>query len=408
MQASGISVYCAYSELVDITTLIPNPRNPNQHPKKQIEMLAKIIKGQGWRQPITVSNRSGFVVRGHGRLLAAQKMGVNEVPIDRQDYATEAEEWADLVADNRLAELSQIDTDVLAKILNDIPGADFDLELTGFDIKEVDKLLAQHNRKEVQEDDFDAEAEAAKIVEPVTKPGDVWILGRHRLMCGDSTKAEDVARLMAGAKADMTFTDPPYNINYGNIKHPKSKQREIKNDNMSAEDFRTFCHNFIIRIKENCMGTVYIAGPPGPDGRIMFCEADVLLHCSTTIIWNKDQFTLGRGKYQNKYEPIWFGWVQDGGTFTNDRKLVNVWDISRPKKSDLHPTMKPLELCARAINDNPTAKRVLDLFGGSGSTLLAAEQLERQCFMMELTPIYCDVIIKRWEQFTGQQARKEE
>ena len=202
----------------------------------------------------------------------------------------------------------------------------------------------------------------------------------------------------------MVFTDPPYNCNYVNIKHPKFKQREIKNDNMNGEEFRNFCVDFCLNIKEFAKGCVYMCAGQGQDGRIMFSVADELLHNSTTIIWNKDHFTLGRGKYQNKYEPIWFGWVESGSDFCDDRTLTNVWDFKRPTKSDLHPTMKPIELIANALKHNPKSHTVLDLFGGSGSTLMACEQLKRQCYICELDEHYCDVIIERWETFSGREA----
>lgn len=256
--------------------------------------------------------------------------------------------------------------------------------------------------KKAEEDNY---TEPKKLKSRV-KPGEIWQLGKHRLMCGDSTNKDDVARLMDGNVADLVFTDPPYNCNYGNIKHSKLKVREITNDNMDSEHFRIFCEAFCKQIKEYCRGCVYICAGQGEDGRTMFVVADRMLHNSTTIIWNKDQFTLGRGKYQNKYEPIWFGWVESGIDFIDNRTLTNVWDIKRPKKSELHPTMKLIELISTALSHNPGSKSVLDLFGGSGSTLIACEQLNRKCYMMELTEHYCDVIINRWETLTGRKAVK--
>jgi len=226
--------------------------------------------------------------------------------------------------------------------------------------------------------------------------GDLIEIGEHRLLCGDSTDSDQVAKLMNSKKADMVFTDPPYNINYGNIKHPKFKVREIENDNMSGSEFKDFVHGFVSNIKLFCDGIVYCWSGQGEDGRIMFTVLDEILHHSTTIIWNKDQFTLGRGKYQNKYEPCWFGWVNNGKTFTDDRTLTNVWDFKRPQRSDLHPTMKPIELCENALNHASKLNDIiLDLFLGSGSTMVAAHQLKRKCYGMELDPKYCQVIIDR-------------
>jgi len=210
---SEIKIHCQYTELCEPASLVPNPRNPNRHPKRQIELLAKIIESQGWRQPVTVSNRSGFIVRGHGRLEAALLLGC-KVPVERQDYESEAEEWADLVADNRIAELASIDNDELAKLLSDLDELDIDMELTGYSGKALDNLLADIRTHEVADDGFDAAETAKGIKEPTSKRGDIWILGRHRLMCGDSTIASDMAKLMDGRRAAMVFTDPPYNVDY--------------------------------------------------------------------------------------------------------------------------------------------------------------------------------------------------
>ena len=450
--ADNIPVYCAFDELIDITTLVPSPRNPNQHPQKQIELLAKIIKNQGWRAPITVSNRSGFVVRGHGRLLAAQLMGVDQVPVDRQDYATEAEEWADLIADNRIAELSQIDDTMLASLLSEINTADFDVNLTGFSDKQIDNLLADFNTAEVKEDGFDPAAAAAEIKEPITKPGDVWQLGRHRLMCGDATKLGDVEKLMAGDLAAMVFTDPPYNVAY---EGGTADKLTIKNDNLPADQFSQFLYD--------AFASMFLATEPG--GAIYVCHADsegsnfrgalqdsgwLLKQC---LIWAKNQFVLGRQDYQWQHEPILYGWKpgaahrfyggrkqgtvieeaapliireDDEGallTFTaglqtvavwvpsfevlqsGDDSLSTVWRFEKPLRNGEHPTMKPIGLCARAIqNSSRLGEIVADFFGGSGSTLMAAEQTDRVCFTMELDPVYCDVIVRRWKEFTGQKA----
>ncbi|WP_442404587.1 DNA modification methylase [Lucifera butyrica] len=414
--------------------------------------MAKIIKNQGWRAPITVSNRSGFVVRGHGRLLAAQLLNVSMVPIDRQDYATEAEEWADLIGDNRIAELSQLDENLLASLLSEINIGDFDVGLTGFTEKQIDNLLADFNVVEVKEDNFDPAAAAAEIKEPITKPGDIWQLGRHRLMCGDATVITDVEKLMAGNLAAMVFTDPPYNVNY---QGGTDEQLTIKNDNMPAERFNQFLLD--------AFTSMFTAAAPG--GAIYVCHADsegsnfrgalqdsgwLLKQC---LIWAKNQFVLGRQDYQWQHEPILYGWkpgaahqwyggrkkgtviedfasllVQQDGessllTFTTglqtitvrvpsyevlqsgDDSLSTVWRFEKPLRNGEHPTMKPIGLCARAIqNSSRPGEIVADFFGGSGSTLMAAEQTGRVCCTMELDPVYCDVIVRRWKEFTGQKA----
>jgi DNA modification methylase len=449
---TDIPVYCAHGELADIITLIPNPRNPNQHPQKQIELLAKIIKNQGWRAPITVSTRSGFIVRGHGRLLAAQYLRASQAPVDRQDYATEAEEWADLIADNRIAELAEIDNDMLASLLSEINIGDFDASLTGFSDKQIDNLLADFNTQEVKEDDFDPAAAAAEIKEPITKLGDVWQLGRHRLMCGDATVLADVEKLMDDQLAAMVFTDPPYNVAY---EGSTADKLTIKNDNMPAEKFNQFLYDAFASmfIATEAGGAIYVchADSEGVNFRGALQDAGWLL--KQCLIWAKNQFVIGRQDYQWQHEPILYGWKPGaahrffGGrkqgtvieeaapiivkkdnngallTFTDgiqtvtirvpsfevlnagDDELSTVWRFEKPLRNGEHPTMKPIGLCARAIqNSSKPGEIVADFFGGSGSTLMGAEQSGRICYMEEIDPVYCDVIIRRWEEFTGQKA----
>ena len=336
-----------------------------------------------------------FVVIGGNRRLEAQRaLKRKEVPIIALPEDTPVEKL------RRIALLDNESTGVTdwEKLAKDWSKD----EIRAWNIETPKGWFNEAPGKKAEEDNY---TEPKKLKSRV-KPGEIWQLGKHRLMCGDSTNKDDVARLMDGNVADLVFTDPPYNCNYGNIKHSKLKVREITNDNMDSEHFRIFCEAFCKQIKEYCRGCVYICAGQGEDGRTMFVVADRMLHNSTTIIWNKDQFTLGRGKYQNKYEPILFGWVESGIDFIDNRTLTNVWDIKIPKKSELHPTMKPIELISTALSHNPGSKSVLDLFGGSGSTLIACEQLNRKCYMMELTEHYCDVIINRWETLTGRKAVK--
>jgi DNA modification methylase len=358
-------------------------------------MLSKIIKYQGQRAPIVVSNRSGFITKGHGRLMALQKLGFDKVAVDYQDYSDEAQEYADMIADNKIAELAEHDDKFMTDIiLAEFP--DIDLELLGLDDFKLEMPFEGKTDEDAVPDNAPARVQL----------GDVYQLGEHRLMCGDSTDKQCVEYLMNGEKADMVFTDPPYNVDYGGHGNEawSQKHKKIENDNMTAEKFNEFTSKVFDNLKDVTDHCLYVCGHPGPDGRIMFSNLDKRYHCSTTIVWNKDRLVLGRGKYHNKYEPIWFGWVKDGSKFIDDRKLVNVWDFPRPQSSDLHPTMKPIGLVEIAIN-HASKKSVADLFGGSGSTLIACEKTNRKCFMMELDPHYCDVIIKRWEDFTGQQAK---
>jgi DNA modification methylase len=334
------------------------------------------------------------VIGGNRRLEAQRALKRKEVPIIALPENTPVEKLRRIaLLDNEST--GQTDWTKLAKEWNKD-------EIKAWKIETPKGWFNEAPGKKAEEDNY---TEPEKLKSRV-KQGEIWQLGEHRLMCGDSTNKDDVASLMNGEKADMVFTDPPYNINYSNIKHRNFKVMEIENDNMDKLSFIKFCNKFIENIKVFNKGCVYICGGQGSDGRLMFVEADKILHNSTTIIWNKDQFTLGRGKYQNKYEPIWFGWVESGIDFTDNRTLTNVWDIKRPKKSELHPTMKPIELISTALSHNPGSKSVLDLFGGSGSTLIACEQLNRKCYMMELTEHYCDVIINRWETLTGRKAVK--
>lgn len=373
-----------------------NPRtredSKQRNLEKSIEELPEMTIA---RAALCFPYKGRYVVIGGNRRLEAQRaLKRKEVPIIALPENTPVEKLRRIaLLDNEST--GQTDWAKLAKDWNKD-------EIRQWNIETPKGWFNEAPGKKAEEDNY-TEPEKLK---PRVKPGEIWQLGEHRLMCGDSTKKDDVARLMNGEKADMVFTDPPYNINYGNIKHSKFKVREIENDNMDKPSFIKFCNKFIENIKVFCKGCVYMCACQGADGRLMFIEADKILHNSTTIIWNKDQITFGRGKYQNKYEPIWFGWVESGIDFTDDRTLANVWDIKRPKKSELHPTMKPIELISTALSHNPGSKTVLDLFGGSGSTLIACEQLNRKCYMMELAEHYCDVIINRWETLTGRKAVK--
>lgn len=383
-----------------VASLIPYARNSRTHSDEQVGQIAASIKEWGFTNPILV-DIDGEIIAGHGRLLAAQKLNIDEVPTMTAVGWSEAQKRAYVIADNKLALNAGWDNEMLKVELDGLKDLDFDIDLTGFNADELADLFPESEKAGLTDEDDVPEAPD----KPVTVEGDIWVLGNHRLMCGDSTSIDAVEKLMDGSKADMVFTDPPYNIDYGNIKHPKFKVRSIENDNMSGSDFSDFCAAFAASIKAFCDGCIYVFGPPAADGRLMFTELDKMFHCSTTVVWNKDQFTLGRGKYQNKYEPCWFGWNKTGSAFIDDRKLTNVWDFPRPKKSDLHPTMKPVELVENAIGHaSNIGGLVMDLFGGSGTTAIACEKTSRNCRLMELDSKYCDVIIQRWQDFTGKQA----
>jgi len=396
-------VYCAHSQMVEIEKVIPNPRNPNKHSEKQIALLSKIIAAQGWRAPITVSTRSGFIVRGHGRLLAARKLGLVEVPVDYQAYETEAAEWADLIADNRLSELSETDELLLKDLLQELGTSELDLELTAYTADEIDQMLG--SAKEVQEDDFDADKALSEIDEAKTKLGDIYILGKHRLMCGDSTDAAAVEKLMDGQKADIAVTDPPYNVGYtGGTKDALT----IQNDKQEDSAFRQFLSaaftNMDAAMKPGAVFYIWHADSEGYNFRAACKEAGWQVR--QCLIWNKNQLVMGRQDYHWKHEPCLYGWKEGAAhLWASDRKQTTILCFDRPQKNAEHPTMKPVALLAYQIANNTKGEDIaLDLFGGSGTTLVACEQLGRKCYMMELDPKYCDVIIKRWEELTGNKA----
>jgi len=387
-------------ELIDPETLKSAAYNPRQISRDELNKLIKSIKQFGFVDPALVRKQDNMIVGGHQRVKAAIEMGLKEIPVVFLDI-TENDAKLLNVALNKIS--GDWDEDKLAELLSELKFFDdVDELLTGFDEDELDKLLADLEEPQDGLTDDDAVPDQ---VESKCKLGQLWQLGDHRLLCGDSTNLDHVKRLMNGNKADMVFTDPPYNVSIGTIKHPKFKQREIKNDSMSDQEYKEFCEKFIKILKQVTIGCLYVCGAQHKDGRIMFTKLDENLHSSTTIIWVKDVFTLGRGKYQNKYEPIWFGWNESGTKFSEDRNLVNVWEHDRPKVSKLHPTMKPVDLIINALDDaSVNNDLVLDIFLGSGSTLIACEKMNRICYGMELDPHYCDVIIKRWEDYTGNRA----
>ena len=381
---------------VKINELKPHPKNPRVHPDSAIDKLVRSIKEFGWTNPILVST-DGYILAGHARLKAAEKAGIEEVPVIYLPLEG-AKAEAYLIADNRLQDETDWDYEKLKDLLQELDTGEFDLELTGFDMGEIEDLVAQlHVPEEIIEDEVPEPPE-----EPITKPGDLWILGRHRLLCGDSTDQTVIAKLMENQIADMIFTDPPYNVDYtGKTKDALT----IKNDSMKDDDFRHFLTRVFLNMAQasKAGAPIYVchADSEGLNFRAAFKEAGWdLKQC---IIWVKQHFVMGRQDYQWQHEPILYGWKPGAAhKFYGDRKQTTVWQIDRPMASREHPTMKPVSLCAKAIeNSSKAGDIVLDLFGGSGSTLIAAEQLNRTCYMMELDPIYCDVIVQRYINLKG-------
>lgn len=391
-------------EYVDIDTIKPYKNNAKLHPKEQIEQIKKSIENFGMNDPIGIWNNE--IVEGHGRILACKELGYKQIPVIKLDHLTDEERKSYIIAHNKLTMNSDFDIDILRTELENLKELDFDLELTGFNVDELDDIFQVEEEQEIVEDDFDIEPPE----EPKAKLGDIYQLGNHRLMCGDSTSEEDVAKLMNGVKADMVFTDPPYLMGFtGNVhadgsKSFNAKHGAIKNDKMSREDGDKFILDIFTNIKLFNKGAYYVCFYRlGLD--YIFRALDKLEnHYKALIIWNKGNHTLSNSDYMSKYEPIVYGWF-DSHLFYGNRSNFDIWDIARTQKNELHPTMKPIALCSKAIeNSSKKEDIVLDLFGGSGTTLIACEQLNRNCYMMELDPKYIDVIINRWEQFTGKKA----
>ena len=382
------------TEFIKIENLNLLEKNPRTISKENFEILCDSIKSNPdyfWARPILANNVSGknVVYAGNQRLKAAKKLGMKDVPCIIETLSVEKEKER-TIRDN--IELGEWDINL---ITNEWDTGE--LEKWGLEIPIVDVLP---NEGLPDKDFVPEEPENIK-----TKLGDVYELGDHRLMCGDSTVLEDAKKLMNGEISGMIFTDPPYNIDYGVSKNPKHKIRTIKNDKQTIDEWIDFNKKLICIFKEFNAGDIYVWGAPGYDGmrqRILFCETGI--HWSATIIWKKQQLVLSPAKYQRKYKPCFYGWFEKGkSSYSGDRKQTEVWDIDRPHNSKLHPTMKPIELCEKGINNSSEINDlVLDLFGGSGSTLIACERLKRKCRMMELDEKYCDVIVTRWLDYTGQ------
>ena len=459
-----VPVFCSFDEILDVAKVVGNPRNPNQHPKKQIEMLAGIIKATGWRANITISRLSGYVVKGHGRLAAAIAAGLSKVPVEYQNYTSEAEEWADLTADNRIAELADMSTTMLADLLQEIDTGEFPLELTGYTEEDLGSIIgAIDGDGDAEPNDQDDELE--QPLPPMSKLGDLWILGQHRLICGDATDGPTIDRLMDGEKAAMVHTDPPYGVSY---KAPSGNFAMIKNDDKTHDDLfykllLPAFHNYSKHTIEKAAYYIWYASSTRRDFEDAMTAAGLIEN--QQIIWVKNGLTLGRANYQWAHEvcfyanragvsPNFYGdrtqstvWrvttCQDGQMMTvlgngivltdgtggklcitdkppkgkkmryvrmepgkpidlfQEDRMQTVWEIAR-ETNTLHPTQKPVEIPIRAIeNSSQPGEIVLDFFGGSGSTLMGAELTGRRCFSTELDPIYCDVIISRYVTHTG-------
>ncbi len=388
-------------EIWPITRLIPFLRNPRKN-DHAVDRMVNTIKGHGFRVPIMALS-DGSIIDGHLRLKAAQRMGMTKVPVSLADDMTQEQIQTFRLAINRSATWAEWDADLLPLLIRDAADSGCDLGLTGFDPSELKSMMEGEASAGLTDDDAVPEAPA----EPVTQPGDIYTLGNHRLLCGDSTVLANVEKVLDGALADMAFTDPPYNVNYANTAKDKmrGKNRAILNDNL-GEGFETFLYDACVNILTVCKGAVYICMSSSELHTLQKAFVAAGGKWSTFIIWAKNTFTLGRADYQRQYEPILYGWKQGIDHFwCGARNQGDLWHVNKPVKNELHPTMKPVELVERAINNSSKSRDiVLDSFGGSGTTLIACEKLGRQARLIELDPKYCDVIVRRWEEFTGKTA----
>ena len=380
--------------LANVSDLIPYIRNARTHSESQVAQIAASIKEFGFLSPILIAE-DNTILAGHGRLAAARKLGLTKVPCVKESHLTETQRRAYIIADNKLSLNADWDEDILAIELSELQGADFDLDLLGFDESELASIF--EDDKEVEDDDFDVEEELNKPC--FSKAGDIWTLGRHRLICGDSTKEETYKRLMDGKRANLVVTDPPYNVNY------EGSAGKIKNDNMNADKF----YNFLLDAFSNMEkvmaddASIYVfhADTEGLNFRKAFNDAGFYL--SGCCIWKKPSLVLGRSPYQWQHEPCLYGWKKKGKhQWYSGRKETTIWEFEKPKKNADHPTMKPIALLAYPISNSSMSNTlILDPFGGSGSTLIACEQTDRSCYTIELDEKFCDVIVKRYIEQVG-------
>lgn len=381
-------------EKVSIDKLIPYARNARTHSKEQIKQLRASLREFGFVNPCII-DKDYNIIAGHGRVMAAKEEGISEIPCVFAEHLTDAQKRAYILADNRLALNAGWDDEMLSVELSDLQANAFDLSLLGFSDAEMNKLMG--GMENAKDDDFDVDAELQKPT--LSKPGDLWLLGNHRLVCGDSIKPETYALLMDSNSANLVVTDPPYNVNY------EGSAGKIKNDHMAGAAFYQFLLDAFTQMEtvmaQDASIYVFHADTEGLNFRKAFTEAGFYL--SGTCIWKKQSIVLGRSPYQWQHEPVLFGWKKSGKhTWFSDRKQSTIWEFDKPRKNGEHPTMKPIPLLAYPIvNSSMTGCIVLDPFGGSGSTLIACEQTGRVCRMAELDEKFCDVIVRRFIQQVG-------
>lgn len=384
-------------QLIPLGKLVPYVNNARTHSPEQLTKLRSSLREFGFINPVII-DRDFNVIAGHGRIMAAKEEGITEIPCVFVDYLTEAQKKAYILADNRMVLDAGWDEELLRIEIESLQGADFDVSLTGFGEDEIADLFAGDGEKDVKDDDFDLSAALEKAA--FVERGDIWTVGRHRLMCGDATSAEDVAALMDGKKANLIVTDPPYGVSF-----KSSGGLTIQNDSMKGDEFYTFLYNsfscMVEHLESGGAAYVFHADTEGLNFRKAFVDAG--FHLAGVCIWVKNSLVLGRSDYQWQHEPVLYGFLRNGKhPWYSDRKQTTIWNYDKPKRNKNHPTSKPLDLLGYPIcNSSQENAIVLDTFGGSGSTMMACEQTNRICCMMELDEKYASVILRRYVEDTG-------
>lgn len=383
--------------LADVEELIPYTRNARTHSSAQISQIAASIKEFGFLAPIVIAE-DNTILCGHGRFYAAQKLGLKKIPCVKESHLTEAQKRAYIIADNKLSINAGWDDELLAVELSDLQGEGVDLSITGFDEKELADLFDDKSKSDVEDDGYDLSAALEKAA--FVQRGDIWTVGRHRLMCGDATSTDDVAALMGGKRANLLLTDPPYGVSF-----KSSSGLTIQNDSIKDEDFYSFLKSAFSAavdcLEKGAAAYIFHADTEGLNFRRAFVDAG--FHLAGCCIWVKDSLVLGRSDYQWQHEPVLYGFLQNGKhSWYSDRKQTTIWNFAKPKKNANHPTSKPLDLLSYPIQNSTQENAVvLDTFGGSGSTLMACELTNRICYTMELDEKYASVILRRYVDDTG-------
>jgi DNA modification methylase len=397
------------AEVVPLERLHPDPANPRRIDASELDALERSLRQFGFVEPVVARRADGTVIGGHQRLVAARRLGYTEVPVIWVDLSLEQARLLGLAL-NRIS--GDWDEALLARLLSELADTpELDISLSGFGDEEIGELLRSLDARERRDrpEAFDLEAALASTQTPRTRPGDLWLLGEHRLLCGDATAQADVARLLGGQPAAMAFTDPPYNVALGDHggHQAGTRRRRIENDALDPGAWEAFVRGWARTLLGAVNGAIYCSMSSKEWPLVSRALAEEGGHWSDTLIWAKDRFVLGRADFQRAYEPIWYGWREGAAhRWYGGRDESDVWQIARPADAPLHPVMKPLGLMERAIElSSRTGERVLDLFVGSGSTLIACERTGRSCVAMELDPRYVDVAVARWESFSRQTAR---